>query len=494
MRFVVALVLVFVACSAAPVAVDAGVMDAGSSTLDAGVTVDAGTLDAGQPLGTEYFVAPTGDDSQAGSASAPFRTIQHGVDVASAQAGPATVTVRGGVFTEKVRIASGSQPLLVRSAPGQTAVLDGTGLTVANGQQGLIDIEGRGHLTVRGFELRNFRSTTAAVPLGIFVTGGGTDLVLEDNVIHDIVTTVGSCSGNGGNAFGLAVYGDTATPWTQVVVRRNELHHLTLGCSESLSINGNVDGFEVSGNSVHDNDNIGIVAIGFEGTGPSSATDRARNGVFRGNTVVNITSATNPAYGGETAADGLYVDGAMNLLIEQNVVQGCDLGVEVASEHSGRSSSYVMVRSNAVSGSAQAGLSVGGYANNVGNADHVVFLNNATSDDTVELQLQFHVTETVLQDNVLHSPTGDFLAGATTGLTQVSNLQRNGAAANTFLDAALHPVSALDAQVVDQGVAFTCPPTWTCPAVWGAVLEGSEDLAGQPRVQGAAVDLGPYER
>jgi len=207
-----------------------------------------------------------------------------------------------------------------------------------------------------------------SVPVGIYAYGSGSNLSILGNHIHDIVTTVGSCNGNGGNAFGLAIYGTATTQWTNVTVSDNELDHLTLGCSESLSINGNVDGFVVSKNKVRDNDNIGIVAIGFEGTAPTPALDQARNGVISGNLVYNIASKNNPAYNGETSADGIYVDGDTRLLIERNVVHNADLGIELASEHSGMSSSYVLVRSNAIYFSNAAGISIGGYAANVGNA------------------------------------------------------------------------------------------------------------------------------
>ncbi len=453
-------------------------------------------------MGNALYVSPTGLDTNPGTLASPFKTIQRAVTVGSTAA--STVFVRAGTYAEKVSIASGSSTLVVRNMPGEGAIIDGTGLTVANGQQGLIDIDSRSNLTIRGLEFRNFRSTNGAVPVGIYAHGAGSNLSVLGNHIHDIATTVGSCDGAGGNAFGLAVYGTETTPWTNVTVSENELDHLTLGCSESLSINGNVDGFVVAKNKVHDNDNIGIVAIGFEGTAPTPALDQARNGVIIGNVVYNITSRNNPAYNGETSADGIYVDGGTRLLIEGNVVHNADLGIEVASEHAGRSSSYVMVRSNSIYFSNAAGISVGGYAAIVGNADHDVFLNNTLFANTVELQLQFHVTEVRSQNNIFFSSTADYLAGSTTGLTQTTNLTRTGNPALTFVDPGappngaiavdLHAAATLSVQVVNQGTAFTCPAQWTCPAVWGVALVGTLDVAGSPRVAGTAIDLGAWEQ
>ena len=38
-----------------------------------------------------------------------------------------------------------------------------------------------------------------------------------------------------------------------------------LGASESVVVNGNVKGWRIAGNHIHDNNNIGIDAIGYEG-------------------------------------------------------------------------------------------------------------------------------------------------------------------------------------------------------------------------------------
>src|SRR5690606_32374176 len=127
----------------------------------------------------------------------------------------------------------------------------------------------------------------------------------------------------------------------QLVIAGNEIDHLVLGCSESFSLDGNVEHWLVAGNVVHDTNNIGIGAIGFEGVAPDPAYDQARDGVIAGNTVYNISSYGNPAYGNEYAADGIYVDGGTRIVIERNRVHNVDIGIEVASEHAGRTSSDV---------------------------------------------------------------------------------------------------------------------------------------------------------
>ena len=126
----------------------------------------------------------------------------------------------------------------------------------------------------------------------------------------------------------------------------NELANLTLGSSEALVVNGNVEDFLIEGNRVHDTNNIGIDVIGFEGTAPDLTVDQARDGIVRGNTVWNIDSYGNPAYGDSRSADGVYVDGGRDVVVEANVIHDVNIGIELASEHAGRSTRNVTVRNN----------------------------------------------------------------------------------------------------------------------------------------------------
>src|ERR1700730_15064376 len=88
--------------------------------------------------GSTYYVAKSGKDTNAGSFTAPWLTIQHAANSVTAGADG---YVESGVYTESVNFpASGtaSNPITFTSYPGQTAVIDGTGLGVS-GTQGLIN-------------------------------------------------------------------------------------------------------------------------------------------------------------------------------------------------------------------------------------------------------------------------------------------------------------------------------------------------------------------
>ncbi len=157
-----------------------------------------------------------------------------------------------------------------------------------------------------------------------------------------------------------------------ITISGNQLDHLKTGCSESLSLDGNVDTFTVTNNLIHDNNNIGIDAIGFEGVSPNPSYDQARNGTITLNTAYNISSNGNPSYPKNCwCSDGIYVDGGTNIVVERNLIHNVDLGIEMASEHSGRTVSYITARNNLIYFGNSAGVSIGGYSSAVGGSDHI---------------------------------------------------------------------------------------------------------------------------
>jgi hypothetical protein len=360
------------------------------------------------PDAPTYYVAPDGDDAGPGMEDAPWASLQKAAD--SAVPG-STVYVRGGTYTQRMDVhVSGTPeqgPITFENAPGEHVILDGSGLEVPAGQSGMISVESQHDVTIRGFDVTGYRTDLADHnPVGILVSGEATDIVLDGNHVHDMGTTFDGASG--GDAFGIAVYGTSASrAITDLVIRGNEVDHLTLGSSESLVVNGNVDGFEIVDNIVHDNNNIGIDAIGFEGTAPDPSVDQARNGVIRGNQVYNIDSYGNPAYGRSRSANGIYVDGGRDILVEANVIHDVNIGMEFASEHAGRSTRNVTARNNLVYDATAIGLAIGGYDRRRGNTEDCVIVNNTFSNSAdVELLVQFDTRNNVIENNIVQAGPG----------------------------------------------------------------------------------------
>ena len=170
-----------------------------------------------------------------------------------------------------------------------------------------------------------------------------------------------------------------------------ELYGLILGNSEALVMNGNVTGFNISNNKVHNCDNIGIDIIGYEKSEDNySDYDRARHGKVTNNIVYDISSGTNLTYRKSTSskisacAGGIYVDGGYDVIIEGNYVENCDIGVELASEHGGQTTDSIkLINNTLVNNNKLGGISIGGSDEENGNATNLTITNNLVYNDAV---------------------------------------------------------------------------------------------------------------
>ena len=353
-----------------------------------------------------YYVSINGLDANPGTETAPWRHIQYAMDRVSAGS---TVYVMNGVYNETVTFrrsgASGSY-IVLQNYPGHAPVIDGTGLPIV-GETGLVVIENRAYVKLIGFEIRNLKAggNTSVFPAGIWIRGNGAFIEVRNNVVHDIENSCSRCG-----AHGIAVYGrDALASIHDILIDNNQIYNGRFGWSESMVMNGNVERFTISNNKVHDNDNIGIDMIGYEGENPDPAVDRARDGTVVGNLVYNINSYGNPAYGNERSADGIYVDGGTRIVIERNIVHDSNIGVELASEHAGRDTSYITVRDNFLYNNTQTGIAFGGYDKRRGSTQYCAIVNNTLYNNFMqrdwgaELYVQFDTRYNIVKNNLIYA-------------------------------------------------------------------------------------------
>ncbi|MGL5911236.1 MAG: hypothetical protein ACRCZP_14630, partial [Phycicoccus sp.] len=343
----------------------------GSGLLPAPVSsVSRGGAAAQQPAtgSATVVVSPTGADSAAGTRAAPMRTPQAAVDRLGSAGG--TVVLRGGRYAGARIVIDNRRDVTVRAATGERPVLDLAGVAPPSGVTGVVEVRGGERIGIRGLEVTGYRTrSTAATPVGIYATGSTRGLRIADNRVHHLGNDNPTRGSFDINAHGIAVYGRSATtPTSSVTISGNEVDHLVLGASEAVVLNGNIDGFEVVRNRVHDTNNIAIDAIGFEETVGGSArwtdANRARNGRIVGNIVERVRSEGNPAYwddgGWCNCAGGIYLDGAKNVEVAENTVVQADIGIEVASEWARGRTNGITVRDNDIRSSRYVGLAIGG--------------------------------------------------------------------------------------------------------------------------------------
>jgi len=419
-----------------------------------------------------------------------YTSVQAGVSAANAGD---TVFVKMGVYNETLSFPkSGSADSGYITLIGESgAIVDGTG----KGEVG-ISISGKSYIRVIGMEIQQFSGS--GTPMGISVDGGSGFLEIRNNKVHTIENA-------SGNAHGIAFYGNNATGISNILVDGNEIRNCKLGQSEALVLNGNVSLFTVSNNIVHDNDNIGIDFIGFEGTCSTAGLDQARDGICVNNIVYNISSKTNPTYGGEQSADGIYVDGGKNIVIERNWVYNCDIGIELASEWKGKSTQDITVRNNFISGSYQANIMAGGYDANRGNAVNITIVNNTTYQGIGgELALQFNCNTIVVKNNIFYAKSNqDYLQnwGSNNQNISVDNNLYYGASTTTpgdWTDASAKYVNPkLVNGAVNMHISATSPAINAGIDVGnnsnGTAISGTLDIDNAPRVVGAKIDIGADE-
>ncbi len=468
-----------------------------------------------------YYVASNGNDSNSGTLDRPWKTIQKACNTAAAGD---TVYVRGGTYSEQVKVnvsGSSSGYITISSYPEETAVLDGTGLSLSGDTPAAFYVNNKSYLKIVGFEIRNYKvKSNSSVPAGIYVTGSSNHIEIRNNRIHAIENNASS----DGNAHGIAVYGTNGTSSiNNIILDANEISECKLGWSESMVLNGNVENFQVTNNYVHNNDNIGIDFIGWEGT--ASANDQVRNGVCSGNTVAYIDSSENPAYDGERSADGIYCDGSTNILIEKNRVYNCNLGIEIASEHANKTVSYITVRNNLIYNNDIAGIAFGGYDNKRGSTENCKFLNNTlynndtSQDGNGEIYIQYDTKNNTVKNNLIYANsqnlfisndytqnTGNLIdynlyycaagsskASWTWKKTSYSGFAKYKTSSGNDANSVFADPLFVNASIGNLNIGSSSPaigagdPSFTADS-------GETDFDGNARISGGRVDCGAYEK
>jgi hypothetical protein len=306
-----------------------------------------------------------------------------------------TVVCLSGKFTRPVHVWSKTSTALLEIAPahGAKATLDlGTvrpGDTNPNQfwpDSGGVSIVDSRSVEIYGLTVENYTfDGTGHSPAGIYVTarsdttntgqskvphrsacflngGSCSDIYIIDNTVKHIANRADedhsdkSVCGNGGvDAYGIAVIaaGSKTSPALQhVVVEGNTVTGTRTGQSETMTFNGDLTDFLVANNVVHDVDNIGLDTIGWE-TGSS----QANHGYVVGNTVYNVDTWSNAAYGRwkdgtcvarQENAAGIYDDGGSYIWISSNVVWNADQGINVDVETPGKETDHLLISDNTV--------------------------------------------------------------------------------------------------------------------------------------------------
>ncbi|MDY0394476.1 right-handed parallel beta-helix repeat-containing protein [Virgibacillus halophilus] len=334
---------------------------------------------------------------------------------ASKEATPGTtIYIRKGIYQEKLIVkhsGTKSKPILFKAYKQDEVILTGKRLKTTKSDPSLIVIDNKNHVTIDGLTMQDLTAASAdETAMGVTVTGSSSHITLKNNHVKRIETLA-----EGGNAHGIAVY--ATGPMKDINILNNTVEDLKLGSSEALVLNGNINGFRIENNLVRRNDNIGIDLIGFEGTFKDEKADFVRHGVVKGNIVHDISSYGNPAYGKDYSAGGIYVDGGKNIIIANNTIYKCDIGIEATSEHEKKYADDIHIINNTIYDNTYTGISIGGYDENRGGtkntmiARNIIYRNDTKGLEGGQILLQHDTQNNMIAKNILTAgPSRLFIA------------------------------------------------------------------------------------
>jgi parallel beta-helix repeat protein len=144
----------------------------------------------------QLYVSPSGSDSAQGTLGAPLRTLAEAVRRFADGGG--TIFLRSGTYGSQHFAARGTtmNPLVIRSAPGEHAVLSGAGISGQYG--GIFDLSAAENLVLADLEIANCTAPSCA---GLRLSGGSNDIpghnvILQGCSFHDLTGQAMSLGGS----------------------------------------------------------------------------------------------------------------------------------------------------------------------------------------------------------------------------------------------------------------------------------------------------------
>lgn len=323
-------------------------------------------------LDDAIYVSPDGNNQATGNKENPLQTIQKALDIV--QPGQTIYLREGDYIGPGVFRNSGSegQYITLRNYPGEKPRIT----MEKNNDGAILYLNGNDYIIIDGLEIGDF---SADIAQGILLDNGENHVIIRNNLIHNLVTNKPG-ENDGGEANAILCYGSGVTEETaihDICIENNEIYNNTTGWCEAVSITGNVKNVNVINNIVHDNTNIGIDFYGNAGYCSEPELDQPRYCIAAGNEVYNSLCDY-------AECAGLYVDGARDIILENNNVHDCMYGIEIGSEE--LKANYpvknIIVRNNYVYHNPAGGIRIGGYAEEeTGVVTKTVIENNIVADN-----------------------------------------------------------------------------------------------------------------
>ena len=315
-------------------------------------------IDNEQLASEALYVSPTGEGD--GSIDNPCSIYDSVKNVKPGQ----TIYLRGGNYNLKGTInikKSGleNKYITIRNYPNEHVYLSSSAENVKkysrNKEYVVFAIaENVSYVKIEGLEIGDISQKNV---IGIVAWNGGqSNLIIRNNIIHDLKTSSTNINDSDAGANAILLLGESCDAINNVLIYGNECYNNSTGWCETISVSANCESVYVIENYVHDNTNIGIDFYGNAGYCDDPALDQPRYCVA----ALNRVEASVCEY---ADAAGLYVDGARDVLLTNNIIKSSQYGIEIGAEElsEGYPVKNIIVRNNVMYKNMTCGLRIGGY-------------------------------------------------------------------------------------------------------------------------------------
>jgi parallel beta-helix repeat protein len=315
------------------------------------------------PLATDkahaanYYVSTGGNDSNNGSQTNPFKTIQKAVNTVSAGS---TIFVSAGTYNESVNInksGTSTSPITLTNNPGDTVIINGASNPAINAVA-----PSAKYWIIDGFKLTGTGQLTVYfTPVGGCATScvGVDNMIFRNNIISGSMRMYGAYNLIENNEFDGSVNpGNNNGVWDSY----NVSHHNTF-----------------SGNNIHDFPERGLWTM-----------RRTHDDIFENNTVENSQACID--------TDG-YNDLSYRQTVKNNTFTNCDYGVEMENTFDS------LIENNIISNNKTTGILVINYGASGSTECTVGGESNQYGDVNGDGSCIGDITKNIIRQNVIYNAT-----------------------------------------------------------------------------------------
>jgi hypothetical protein len=455
--------------------------------------------------GTQFYVSPSGNDSNPGTLALPWRTIQKSMNSATAGS---TVNIAAGTYTERLSVNVSGTPgnyitfqplgytgLSSEGTPGgasiayngyQTCVgaqviLDYTSLGTITDRTPFLAISDQSYVTIQGITFQNL--TYDGQCQGIWIENGSSNIIFQNNRVINVSSPYTAKDGTHWMALIRLLVCNNVT------IEGNEIGNVVTLSGEPCTMDGSLGACTnavISSNYIHDTDGSGIDLY----YGATGAT-------ITGNLLEYVSLQRDGTVWYDLPGTAIYVDGGNTSVIERNSVRNSEWAIEALAEPGNPYAYGLIIRDNIAYSNQQAGIMLGNwYSSTNGSVLYdVTVSNNTLYHNAYGFVIKPYTSASIVWENNL-------LMNNTTSISNGDNWPVGTMNYNLYYGEAAGPdINQVDANPLFVN-ATASPPNFALTSGSPAINAGNPafvagsgeaDFISNPRVVGGRVDIGAYE-